>query len=242
MGPGTRLTTIAAAILIALTTLPATASAPPVKLSSSGICHDRSSPWYERTTNFRPFESLDACLAVGRLPRGHGAAAASAARGTRNSYERDLFGGWADEDRDCMNTRHELLAQLSTRAPIYSEDRCRVIRGRWNDPYTGHIFLDSRDMDIDHLVPLHWAWQRGADRWSRDKRERFANDPINLFAVDAGTNREKGARGPLEWLPPNASFRCEYILRFTRVTRLYDLDIPSSEARSLDALRTRICN
>ena len=41
-----------------------------VKMSSSGICHDPSSPYYSRTTNFTPFDTLDACLkAGGRLPK-----------------------------------------------------------------------------------------------------------------------------------------------------------------------------
>ena len=29
-------------------------------------------------------------------------------------YDRDSFGGWSDTDRDCQNTRHELLQKLST--------------------------------------------------------------------------------------------------------------------------------
>ena len=29
-------------------------------------------------------------------------------------YDRDLFGGWSDTDRDCQNMRHELLQDLST--------------------------------------------------------------------------------------------------------------------------------
>ena len=41
-----------------------------VKMSRSGTCHDPSSPYYSRTTNFTPYETLDACLkAGGRLPK-----------------------------------------------------------------------------------------------------------------------------------------------------------------------------
>lgn len=43
----------------------------PVKLSKSGICHDKNSPWYEQTKNYTPFKSLRDCLqAGGRLPKG----------------------------------------------------------------------------------------------------------------------------------------------------------------------------
>lgn len=43
-------------------------SNPPVKLSRSGICHTTSSPYYSRTTNFRAFPTLEACLAAGGRP------------------------------------------------------------------------------------------------------------------------------------------------------------------------------
>lgn len=43
-----------------------------VKMSRSNICHDVSSPFYERTKNFTPFSTIDECLnAGGRLPKGH---------------------------------------------------------------------------------------------------------------------------------------------------------------------------
>lgn len=42
---------------------------PPVKKSRKGICHDRESPWYERTIHFEPFRTIEACIeSGGRLP------------------------------------------------------------------------------------------------------------------------------------------------------------------------------
>ena len=79
---------------------------------------------------------------------------------------------------------------------MMSANGCGVMRGRWLDPYTGMVFTDSSDLDIDHLVPLHWAWMHGAWAWSDTVRSDFANDPRNLFAGDDGTNRQKGAKGP----------------------------------------------
>lgn len=38
-----------------------------VKKSRDGICHNPGSTCYSRTTNFSPFESIDACLASGGL-------------------------------------------------------------------------------------------------------------------------------------------------------------------------------
>ena len=36
----------------------------------SGICHDESSRWYERTKKYEPFDFIEDCLASGgRLPK-----------------------------------------------------------------------------------------------------------------------------------------------------------------------------
>ena len=156
-------------------------------------------------------------------------------------YDRDHFGGWADTDSDCLNTRHKLLAQLSTGPVRLSENGCRVMRGRWLDPYTDMIFTDSSDLDIDHLVPLHWAWMHGAWAWSDTVRSDFANDPRNLFPVDDGTNREKGAKGPLEWLPPSGDFACQYASRFWRVVLIYGLVVEEPEARAMQQQRAIVC-
>jgi hypothetical protein len=234
--------------------IPSIASADPVKMSSSGICHCPGGTYYGKTTNFQPHASIDACLAAGgRHPKsGQGSCQAAAATpamsklapqspSVSSRYDRDLFGGWADDDRDCQNTRHELLAELSTGPVRYSSDGCRVTRGRWNDPYSGKIYLDAGDLDIDHLVPLAYAWSRGADSWSDAKRRQFANDPVNLFAVQASANRQKGASGPTEWLPEDASFHCQYLLRFTRVSQSYGLKFSSNEEDAINRLTRQKC-
>jgi hypothetical protein len=41
----------------------------------------------------------------------------------------------------------------------------------------------------------------------------FANDPLNLLAVAASANRQKGDGGTVTWLPANKSFRCSYAAR-----------------------------
>ena len=156
-------------------------------------------------------------------------------------YDRDKFGGWSDENGNCLNTRHELLKDLSTGPIQYSPNGCRVIRGRWLDPYTKQIFTDSSDLDIDHLVPLHWAWQRGASRWPNTKRRAFGNDRRNLFAVDDGTNRVKAAAGPLEWLPPNKDFRCQYVTRFRRIVLIYELSLSPHEHLAMTKQRDILC-
>lgn len=75
-------------------------------------------------------------------------------------------------------------------------------------------FRESKNLDIDHLVPLTYSFDRDAYKWSRVKWIRFSNDPVNLFAVEKSVNRQKSENGPAAWLPPNVNFRFEYILKF----------------------------
>jgi hypothetical protein len=43
---------------------------PPIKQSSSGICHDESSGSYNRTKKYTAFDSISGCIAAGgRLPK-----------------------------------------------------------------------------------------------------------------------------------------------------------------------------
>lgn len=45
-------------------------SDPPVKLSSSGICHAQGSTYYNQTKKFTAYKTLDECLkAGGRMPK-----------------------------------------------------------------------------------------------------------------------------------------------------------------------------
>ncbi|MHA7835865.1 MAG: HNH endonuclease family protein [bacterium] len=216
-----------------------------VKQSASGICHDADSPWYERTRRFTPYPDIESCLVSGRPYEGYEASATGPDDETREdlraTYQRRLYGRWADLDADCLDTRHEVLRALATGPVTMSEDGCQVLRGRWNDPYTGRIHRNARDLDIDHLVPLAWAHARGGYAWSEEKRRRFANDPVNLFAVRASVNRSKAARGPLDWLPPNPVFHCTYVIRFHRIVRIYGLQYRPGERSDHARLRERLC-
>ena len=244
---------ILAVLTLLATGLAAPVLATPVKQSKSGICHDAGSQWYARTKNFTGFGSMEECLESGRAYKGYSGAAQGAAKAAPRisakpwarkavPYDRSLYDHWIDEDGDCQNARHELLQQLSTGPVTLNPNGCTVSHGRWNDPYTDEIFTSSRDMDIDHMVPLAWAHAHGADRWTADLRRKFANDPVNLFAVHASANRSKGARGPLEWLPTNAGFHCQYVTRFHRIVLTYKLIYSDHERNKMDALRTQLCN
>ncbi|MCW2305594.1 hypothetical protein M2324_004021, partial [Rhodovulum sulfidophilum] len=48
-------------------------------------------------------------------------------------------------------------------------------------------------------------------------------------------------RGPLDWLPPDPGFRCQYVLRFRRIAASYGLVHSAAEERQLVALTGRLC-
>ncbi|MFY3772988.1 GmrSD restriction endonuclease domain-containing protein [Marinobacter salsuginis] len=76
------------------------------------------------------------------------------------------------------------------------ESRYRVASGRWISPFTAKVIQNSREIEIDHVVPLKLAWERGAKGWTQADREGFANDVVNRWSVELSLNRSKGARGP----------------------------------------------
>lgn len=225
-------------------------TAPPVKQSTSGICHDESSASYTRTKNFEPFASIAECIdAGGRLPKGQTQQVDNATKEAEEHgrdfvllYDRSDWPHWLDSDGDCQNTRHEILIQTSTKPITFkTEDECNVLTGEWYDPYSGETFTSSTDLDLDHIVPLKFAHGHGADKWTRERKATFANDLDNLILVSASLNRQKGAKGPDEWLPPNHPYRCKYIAEFNTVMAKYGLIYIPSEQRIINKM-VNACN
>ena len=156
-------------------------------------------------------------------------------------YDRSLYRHWIDVDGDCQNTRHEVLIAES-QIPVQLDARgCRVVAGRWYDPYTDQIFTDPRRLDVDHLVPLAEAHRSGADVWTSQRRQDYANDLAHLdtlIAVDAGANRSKGAKDPAGWLPPNDNYHCEYVAAWVRVKSKWQLQMDRGERAAIDKVRS----
>ena len=157
------------------------------------------------------------------------------------AYDRGLFGSWKDFDNDCQNTRHELLQILSLDEFTLTDNTCRVLTGLWLDPYTNMYFSTSSELDIDHLVPLKYAWTRGAYSWPKLKRVKFSNDESNLFAVKKSVNRQKSAMGPAMWLPPSDNFKCEYIKLFQEIVAKYNLRQADDELSEINIKMDKFC-
>jgi outer membrane protein OmpA-like peptidoglycan-associated protein len=156
-------------------------------------------------------------------------------------FDRSLFGTWADDDGNCMDTRHEVLVAMNVGNLMLSQDECFVSRGLWRDPYTGNEFANPREIHIDHLVPLRWAWDHGASQWEPSKRAAFFNDPMGLFVVEGSINQSKSDRWPLEWLPPLEEFQCQYSTRFNRMLMRYELELSDDEQQGFEELLSSLC-
>jgi hypothetical protein len=157
-------------------------------------------------------------------------------------YNRSAFGEWADLDGDCLNTRNELLLADSFIAPTLSSNGCKVIRGKWLDIYSGEILTISQNIDVDHLVPLSFAWKYGASNWTDDKKTQFYNDEDNIILTGSSINRSKGDSSPLEWMPKDETFRCEYVSRFIKILSKYSLVLSPDVMQRLDGLLDVSCN
>ena len=121
------------------------------------------------------------------------------------AYDRADWKHWTDADRDCQNTRAEVLIAESTASVASRSDRqCAVDVGQWLAPYTGSTVELAGDLDVDHMVPLPNAHWSGAWAWDAQRKKVYANDLSfdgHFIAVTASANRSKGAKGPEEWTP-----------------------------------------
>ncbi|MGB3475511.1 MAG: HNH endonuclease family protein [Mycobacterium sp.] len=167
------------------------------------------------------------------------------ARTHRYDYRRPLFGDAWDDDNDApgghngCDTRNDILNRDLVDITHVSTKRCAdaVATGILHDPYTNAVVAFTRGakigeaVQIDHIVPLAYAWDMGASAWPYRQRLRFANDPANLLAVAGQGNQDKGDAGPGQWMPPNKSFACQYAVAYISVLRGYALrlDQPSAD-------------
>jgi len=136
-------------------------------------------------------------------------------------YSRSNWKHWIDSDNDGQDTRIEVLMRDSI-VPVKFKDKV-VWSGLWICPYTNQIFVFADRLDIDHIVPLKYAYEHGAENWTKEQKEEFANDPYNLLAVSASANRSKGQKGIDRWFPDNACFVSEYVIRFNEICERYGL-------------------
>jgi hypothetical protein len=160
----------------------------------------------------------------------------TAPAGSSAGYSRARFGtGWVDTDHNHCDTRNDILARDLT--DIRRRGRCIVTAGTLHDRYTGKTVRFRRGtasavVQIDHIYPLHRMWVMGAAMWPVSKREKAANDPRNLLAVDGSTNASKGDQGPSEWAPRRQEW-CDYATRYITVAVAYKLPVTTADKTAL---------
>lgn len=167
-------------------------------------------------------------------------------RAPKTGYARALFGdGWG-KIGNC-DTRNYILIRDLKNETFRSSPACTVATGRLLDPYTNKVInfvrgtSTSTKVQIDHVVSLSDAWQKGAQLLSWATREAFANDPLNLLAVDGPTNASKSDSDAASWLPPNRNYWCPFVARQVAVKAKYKLWMTSAEKARISEILTGRC-
>jgi len=161
-----------------------------------------------------------------------------------SNYDRHAFGPnhfwqWVDADQDCQNTRAEILISSSLTPITLTADKCHVLNGLWLDPYSGNLFENAKDLDIDHIVPLKELYESGGADLGANEKILLANSllgPSNLIAVWNSLNRSKRDLEPHQWLPPNIEYKCEYLSKWLKVKHHWGLSVDYDECVGLQHL------
>ena len=116
---------------------------------------------------------------------------------------------------------------------------CVVLTGTLADPYSGtHDQLPARAGHQRRRAdrPRRRALRRlaeGRAELAAAQRTAFANDPLNLLAVDGPPNMAKGDGDAATWLPPNKAYRCAYVARQVAVKAGYGLWMTQAEKNAI---------
>ncbi|CAM3088878.1 uncharacterized protein DUF1524 [Williamsia muralis] len=163
-------------------------------------------------------------------------------RAPKTGYDQAKFGAaWTDDvtvdgGRNGCDTRNDILRRDLTDLVLKAGSRgCTVQTGTLIDPYTATTigFVRGQDtssaVQIDHVVALSDAWQKGAQQLSPTQRADFANDPRNLQATDGPLTKQKGDGDAATWLPPSDAYHCAYVSRQVEVKASYRLWVTQPE-------------
>ncbi len=168
-------------------------------------------------------------------------------RAPKTGYERtEFYKTWPNVEG--CNLRQRIIKRELGETAKLDSDNCTVLGGEFDEPYTGQhlIFYEKSDLSkgvqIDHVVALSDAWQKGAQNLTAETRYNLATDPLNLLAVDASANQQKSDGDAATWLPKNKSFRCQYIARQISVKYKYQLWVTQAEHDAMSRILTSCPN
>jgi hypothetical protein len=165
-------------------------------------------------------------------------------------YNRKDWKHWsAQNGNTCWNTREQALYNQGKDVLLLDKNKkettdinkaCYIKSGVWVDPYSGETFTKPGDLDVDHTVPLNAAAKMGAQSWSPEQKEIFANDlQYVLVVTSAKQNRAKGAKTPSEWMPEKKEAHCDYAKIYLEIVNKYKMNLTQADKDALaKALKT----
>lgn len=168
-------------------------------------------------------------------------------RAPKTGYSREEFYKTWPTIEGCSLRQRIIKRELGETAKL-DADQCTVLAGEFIEPYTGQnlIFYEKADLSkgvqIDHVVALSDAWQKGAQYKTAEERYALATDPLNLLAVDSSANQQKSDGDAATWLPKNKAFRCQYVARQVSVKYKYGLWVTQSEHDAIAKVLTACPN
>jgi hypothetical protein len=165
-------------------------------------------------------------------------------------YDRKFhFGRWVNDPNDetCYNTRARVLIRDSeTQVSFKDTNHCVVEKGRWEDPYAGGTLRESKEIQIDHMVPLKNAYISGAWEWNYQTRCTYANymgNKFHLITASGHENMSKGDDTPEKYMPPNENYRCEYLANWLKIKLIWKLKMARGEVEAIrQAIRDSGCD
>ena len=155
-------------------------------------------------------------------------------RAPKTGYSREMFSDDWDYYNGC-DVRNRILARDLVQYNYRSGSNCIIETGVLQDPFTGQVIAfvrgvrTSLGVQIDHVVSLSDAWQKGAQQLSSYQRFMIYNDPLNLLAVWGPANSQKSDADAASWLPSNKGFRCSFVARQIAVKVKYQLWVTQAE-------------
>ena len=161
-------------------------------------------------------------------------------RAPKTGYARtEFYNNWPTVDG--CNLRQKIIKREFGDTAVL--DGCTVVAGEFDEPYTGEhrVFTEKSQISkiqIDHVVALSDAWQKGAQYMEKDVRYNIATDPLNLLAVDGPANEQKSDGDAATWLPSNKKFRCQYVARQVSVKYKYGLWVTEAEKTAISNVLT----
>jgi len=160
----------------------------------------------------------------------------------QEKYSRDKFGeGW-NTVRGCITVREHILIDNSKDMVTMDSKKCNILSGRWYSIWENKYFDEPERLDVDHTVPLKWAYKHGADQWTDKQRNDFANnysDEHHLVLLSVYSNRSKGSKGPDKWMPPYN--RCLYVKTFIKIVNKYELKFDLNEKNKINEIEKKEC-